>query len=512
MNTFRSEIGIQEQLRLVEIDVTGNIDHLREVERLERLDLLLKHSCLEAHAIDLYFEGLFDEVCARVSDVGERQRHLESLNDRRQHLAQEAVTALRVNVLRHELGLPSIRSLSKLISGNPEYARFCGLLSGNRVAGSSKSRLDRLTRLFDEEELRQLHQSLTAAAGSEDLCGQISMAEPLSMKTALADGTCIEANIHHPADWTLLADVARTLVQALERIRERGLLWRMPVSPQALMNRFNKLCIQMTHTRRRKNGKAAHKGVLREMKRLLKTVGAHARRHLELLVCHWEAYGFTHGAMVRLRGRIERMLKLLPMVSKQAHERIIGGRKVANADKILSVYDPDVHVLIRGKSGKEIEYGNHCFLAENEAGFIMDWKLYRNIAPGEPEQLRDSIRRQWKLKVDDELEVAVTDRGLNSKRNTRFLKRNRIGDATCPRDPDVLKKRLQDEEFKRLQKRRGGTEARIAIIKNSRLGGRIRAKGFDNRATTLAWSILSHNLWLLSRLVEAEARNRKKAA
>jgi len=143
----------------------------------------------------------------------------------------------------------------------------------------------------------------------------------------------------------------------------------------------------------------------------------------------------------------------------------------------------------------------------------VDCKLYREIAPGEPEQLRESIRRQWGLKVDDDIAVAVTDRGLNSKRNTRFLHRNKIVDATCPRSPEDPQKLLTSEDFRRLQKRRGSTEARIAILKNSRLGGRIRSKGFQNRASTLAWAILSHNIWMLSRQIQAEeeARQREKS-
>ena len=42
---------------------------------------------------------------------------------------------------------------------------------------------------------------------------------------------------------------------------------------------------------------------------------------------------------------VERMLDQLPAAIKQAHERIIGGRRVANEDKILSLYDGDINVI-----------------------------------------------------------------------------------------------------------------------------------------------------------------------
>lgn len=514
MKAPRDIIGIQETLRLVKMAVISNEDHRIASERLQRLELLLKQSMLEAHTIDLHWERVCQEATDGVEDSHHKNCILAKLRDNRHRLAQEAVTALRVNILRHELGIPSVRELSVMISGNEAYAHFCGMLDGNVVKGSSKSRLDRLSRLFNPEQLEELHSTFISVLGSAEECSLVGLSKPVAMDTTLVDGTCIEANIHHPTDWTLLGDVARTLLLGLQRIREAGLLNRMPESPQELMSQFNKLSIEMTHTRRRKNGKVARKKVLRGMKRLLKKIGEHARRHLVIFNEQWTQAGFFPGEWQQLRKRMETMLELLPKVIHQAHERIIGGRKVVNAEKILSVYEPDVHVLVRGKSGKEIEYGNHCLLAENESGYIVDWKLYRGIAPGEPEQLRDSIRRQWGLKVDEELSVAVSDRGLNSKRNSRFLRRNKIVDATCPRNPEELKKRLNREEFRRLQKRRGSTEARIAILKNSRLGGRIRAKGFQNRSSTLAWAILSHNVWMLARQIQAEeeARSRKKAA
>ena len=60
----------------------------------------------------------------------------------------------------------------------------------------------------------------------------------------------------------------------------------------------------------------------------------------------------------------------LPAAIRQAHERIIGERPVASADKILSLYEDDLHVIVRGKAGAEVEFGNTLLLAENLDGII----------------------------------------------------------------------------------------------------------------------------------------------
>ena len=47
------------------------------------------------------------------------------------------------------------------------------------------------------------------------------------------------------------------------------------------------------------------------------------------------------------------MLARLPAAVKQAHERIIGGCRVANEDKILSLYEDQINLIKRGKAGAQ---------------------------------------------------------------------------------------------------------------------------------------------------------------
>lgn len=67
-------------------------------------------------------------------------------------------------------------------------------------------------------------------------------------------------------------------------------------------------------------------------------------------------------------------------------------------------------------------------------------------------------------------------------------------------------------------KRRGGTEARIAIFKNVILHHPLREKSIEARGKASGWAVLSHNLWVLARMpqakkpAEAEAPAVKKRA
>ena len=61
---------------------------------------------------------------------------------------------------------------------------------------------------------------------------------------------------------------------------------------------------------------------------------------------------------------MEGVLEQVPVAIKQAHEPIIGGRRIANEEKILSLYEDTVNVIVRGKAGANIEFGNKLWLNE----------------------------------------------------------------------------------------------------------------------------------------------------
>ena len=316
----------------------------------------------------------------------------------------------------------------------------------------------------------------------------------------MVDTTCLEADIHFPVDWVLLRDGAKTLLKATKLIRAAGLRERMPQEPEAFATAMNRLCIEMTHSRRRQDSRKARKRVLREFKPLLRTIAAHARRHRDRLAAEYSNTHYTTAQAGRIIERIDRMLALGPRVIKQAHERIIGGRVVPNAGKILSAHESDVQVIVRGKAGREVEFGNTLFMAESPQGLILDWELYRQKAPPEWRQLQHSLDRQNDFDLSSPLAAACSDRGFCSRQGAAQLAERNVYDAVCPRAPSVMRQSMRQDRFVGLQRRRASTEARIAIFKQ-RLARRLRSRGFDHRHLAVAWAVLGHNLWIVARLL-----------
>ncbi len=490
-------IAIQCLLRpaLTVVDRCLDYDNFRAT--IERIDRLLIDSEVESQGVDLALER------GQPMSVKARQKR-----------ANFALKALRMETLRYLLGGISFRHLSRALGSSDLLADFCRVRHIDGIRGISKSTLERASKFFSEEQLRALHRTLTEVVGDADLARQVvGLDKPIDTTICLLDGTCLEVNIHWPTDWVLLKDVADTLLKAIRLIREKaGLRHRMPIEPEPLARQMNRLCIQMTHSRRRKDSARQRKGILRQMKKLLKRIGEHARSHRELLQACWEQSDYSEKQVQQILTRMERMSELIPVVIKQAHERIIGGRQVKNAEKVLSVYEPDAQVIVRGKAGQEVEFGNTLFLGESVEGYLLDWKLYGSRTPSENEQMQESLQRQNRFNLAEPIAAMCADRGFASQRARRQLAQEGIYDALCPRDPKQLKKRMEEPHFRQLQKRRASTEGRIGVLKNRWQAGRLRSKGFANRSISVAWSVLSHNLWKVAKMLAQQDELKTKAA
>ncbi len=490
-------IAIQCLLRsaLTVVDRCLDYDNFRAT--IERIDRLLIDSEVESQGVDLALER------GQPMSVKARQKR-----------ANFALKALRMETLRYLLGGISFRHLSRALGSSDLLADFCRVRHIDGIRGISKSTLERASKFFSEEQLRALHRTLTEVVGDADLARQVvGLDKPIDTTICLIDGTCLEVNIHWPTDWVLLKDVAGTLLKAIRLIREKaGLRHRMPIEPEPLARQMNRLCIQMTHSRRRKDSARQRKGILRQMKKLLKRIGEHARSHRELLQACWEQSDYSEKQVQQILTRMERMSELIPVVIKQAHERIIGGRQVKNAEKVLSVYEPDAQVIVRGKAGQEVEFGNTLFLGESVEGYLLDWKLYGSRTPSENEQMQESLQRQNRFNLAEPIAAMCADRGFASQRARRQLAQEGIYDALCPRDPKQLKKRMEEPHFRQLQKRRASTEGRIGVLKNRWQAGRLRSKGFANRSISVAWSVLSHNLWKVAKMLAQQDELKTKAA
>ena len=477
--------------------IVGNVDYLTLCQRLEQIESLLQASGLEADFVEKALQDWLKPKPVSRPPTARQQQQFQWRSRR----------ALRCTILRTLLQ-EDYRGFSCALAGSPLYQWFCLVDALDEVRVPSKSELQRFAHWLEAAQMRQIMEGLLLV-GMEP-AGPLDLKEPVNLEEYFVDTTALKANVHFPVDWVLLRDATRTLMKAVTLIRREGLKARME-PPAEFLRRINRLCIEMTHSRRKAESRKERKRILRGMKKLVKVVGRHARKHRDLLDQEWEKTAWTRRQADQVLGRIDQVLELLPRAQKQAHERIIGERKVDNAEKILSLYEPKIQVLVRGKAGAEVEFGNKLLLGENRQGIILDFQTWPESAPADASLLVESLERVV-VGLKKKMGAVGGDCGFASKANRVGLAEAEIFDSLCPRSPAALKERMKEPRFVRMQKRRSQTEGRISILQRGFLGRPMRAKGFAHRELAVAWGVLTHNLWMLARLKREKKEPMRQAA
>lgn len=431
-------------------------------------------------------------------------------------------SALRIGILRAHKGCAAVRDLEVTLADSPLEQWFCFMGNLDQIKAPGKSTIDRAKKVITGETLDAafavlLQKAASAPDGYDPLVEQainlLGFEVPVNLLEVWFDTSCHSPNIHFPVDWVQLGDCCRTLLKATSCIRRHGIKNRMPRGgPDKLLHDLNQLNIALGNARRRKDSKSQRKKILRKMKAFAKRMAKHALTHRDLLIEHRNAKTtLTEAQAALIQDRIDHILDLLPKAIKQAHERIIGERRVPSAEKIISIYELDAKVMVRGKSGAEVEFGNPLLLGENIDGLIVHWELFEEVSV-DSKYVLEAIATIEKT-TDCKLKKVVGDRGFSDEKTQAKMAVEYPGltDHICPRSPAKLAEKKTDPEFMRSQKRRAQTEARIAIITNTYQRGRSLSKGLESQRQELRWVMLAHNLRILSRKLIAEREAREKA-
>ena len=473
--------------------IEGHVDYRTFRDPLLQINQTLVGSGLEDQFLQADLERWLQGQ-KRVSAKAQQTRQLQSRR------------ALRCNLARLILQ-EDYRGFAVRLADSPLLQFFCGISEVDRVQVPSKSTVQRYATWWSEEEVRALNARLLQTGAQQP--EKLHLPEAVDLERCFLDTTCVEANIHYPVDWVLLRDATRTLMKAIGLIRGQGLKHRME-PPEVFITRINRLCIEMTHTGSKPDSQRQRKRTLRKMDKLVGTVSAHARRYRKLLDEQWTQTQWTRPQTEQVLGRMDQVLEQLPQARQQARQRILSGQLVENQEKILSLYEREVRVIVRKKAGAEVEFGNTLLLGENPQGLIVDWEFFKETAPADVRLLRRSVERMREV-YGAKLKDLGADRGFDSRANQEGLRELDIYNGVCPRSPQELKERGRSWKFKKLQRRRSQTEGRVGILKNVFVGQPLRSKGYENRALAVTWAVLTHNLWVMARMALAAQREQLAA-
>ena len=483
--------------------VKGNEDYFNLIQDLEFIEKSIENCSLDT----IYMQYFVDCASSNSSKSLSRKQILKAQS--------EGLFILRSSILRKKLKL-NLRPYASALAATPLYQKFCGI---NRWLGStvpSKSKINTLENSLSEEFLNEVNAVTNKEIIFDDMfCKDVGFQEGFEMTDLYADTTCVKANIHFPVDWVLFRDLIRTSMLKVQMIRDGGIKNRMSEEPNTYLSGINSLCMEMHAAYNYRDASKKRKAVFRRMKKYLKATLDHAGRHLVLFQQEWQKYGFSHSKATEIINSLTDILGKREEVVRIANKRIISEKFVKREDKILSIYEGEVHIIKRSKHSVKSEFGNTLQIVEQQDGFIVDCSLLETYSPGDPKlaiKALEKIRQKYSLK--DVLSF-TGDRGYDSKEIGVWIqehndKRNDTIDNTITRkNVKELQEKMQITYYKNKQKRRATTEAKIAHIKEISQNP-MKQKGIQNRKIHMGLSVLTHNLFKFARMNRIQLAKKEK--
>jgi len=314
------------------------------------------------------------------------------------------------------------------------------------------------------------------------------------------DTTAVETNIHHPTDSSLLWDVYRTLDRLIRQARE--------IDPEAV------------GTRRLQAGRA--KRLQQKIARKAANKGRSAQQlkplYMQLIPMVEDLFGWARSVRKELAKsrrltsvmdtamaaviveQIDHYIGLGQRVVDQARRRVLQGERVPNEEKLFSIFEPHTELLIRGKAGKNVEFGHMIQIQQVDGKFITNYDVF-DKRPVEYELLEAVLKGHKELFGHYPDELAADKGYYESMDAIDCLQRKvpMVSIAKKGRRTLDETEREHDPLFRLAQRFRAGVEGTISFLKRMLRLARCFNKGWEHFVSTIGQTILAHNLLVLAR-------------
>ena len=300
------------------------------------------------------------------------------------------------------------------------------------------------------------------------------------------DCTCVESNIHPPTDSNLLWDCVRVLTRLMEQCRDAGV--KLPEFHNH--SRIAKRRMLAIHNAK---GKKLRKTLYIDLLKATHKVVGYANRAIKAIDA--QSRGDLYSIALSLE--IEHYIPLADKVIDQTERRVLQGKSVAAADKVVSIFEAHTDIIIKDR--RDTHYGHKICLTGGASNLILDCI----ITEGNPADttLAISMLDRQKQIYDQYPLKACFDGGFASKDNLKEAKFRQIKDVCFAKKRGLKETDMCRSKYvyKKLRRFRAGIESGISWLKR-RLGlTRCNWKGWRSFKGYVWSSIVAANLLTIAR-------------
>jgi len=319
-----------------------------------------------------------------------------------------------------------------------------------------------------------------------DLLGYAKQEKIEKGRKVRIDCTCVESNIHHPTDSSLLWDAVRVLTRLMERCRDAGV--RIPgFHNHSRVAKRRMLAI--LNAKRKKQRQAAYADLLKTTSK----VTGYAKRTIDVI----KASPGNDLGVIAMSWQMGHYVQLAEKVINQTERRVMRGEKVDASAKVVSIFEPHTDIIVKDR--RDTYYGHKICLTGGVSNLILDC-LITEGNPADTTLTTPMLDRQKQLYGRYPLK-ACFDGGFASKDNLKEAKSRQIKDVCFAKKRGIKETEMCRSQYvyRSLRRFRAGIESGISWLKRCLGLTRCTWKGWDSFKSYVWSSIVAANMLTIVR-------------
>ena len=393
--------------------------------------------------------------------------------------------ALGALIIKEMLGI-SDRETVEQIKENSYLQYFIGMESYSSEAAFNASTMVHFRKKIGMELINKINKKIVKNV--EDVASEKKENEG----KLLLDATCTPADIKYPTDIGILNDAREKTEKIIDKLYEE-IKEKRKEKPRTYREVARKEYLAIAK-KRRVSKKERRKGTKKQLGYIKRNLS-----HIEKMI--------EEGA--KLEKLTKKEQEELVTIGKVYEQQLEMYEKKTNKveNRIVSVSQPHVRPIVRGKAGKAVEFGAKIS-ASNVNGFVfldkLSWDNYN-----ESGDLQERIE-EYKRETGCYPESVHVDKIYRTKANRAYCKERGIRMSGPPlgRPPKEVSKEKK-QEARSDERVRNAIEGKFGQGKRRFSLGRVMAKLPETSETVIAMNFLVMNLSSLLQKTKKEAKSKK---
>jgi hypothetical protein len=326
--------------------------------------------------------------------------------------------ALGALLIKERLGTSDRETLDQ-IRENPYLQYFLGLMEYQDEPAFDHSMMTHFRKRFDKEMLRDINETIVEAAMKDTENSDVAPTDsendssdkdendhPSNKGKMIVDATCTPADITYPTDLSLLNEAREKSEEIIDAMHESFAGVRSKPRTYRLKARKAYLAVAK---QKKPGAKKIRRAIGQQLRYLKRNFG-----HIDCMA--------EEGLLLYLNKRLYRLLLIIKEVYRQ-QLWMYENRTHSIADRIVSLYQPHVRPMVRGKVKNPVEFGAKVSISLVDGfSFVerIDWDAYNESC-----DLIEQIKR-YHQRFGFYPESVHVDKIYRTRENRRFCKKHGI--------------------------------------------------------------------------------------